>query len=276
MTPLSAAILAKRCDLIKYFLGHGADPDMKLSGLHYNPLYHAALNGYIEMATILLENGANPNIKSTQAEYTTPLYRAVVNQDEHMIRILLENGANPNIKRTATGHTPLYQAVLKQDVKMARMLLENGAQEYINEIFRPFEEKNRNISKYYSTNAKTTLGLAVERGDTEMTKLLLEYGAREVIHDAIPKYLKDYSSPLVHAASRSGKYNLSKLLIYFGMQTLKNRDLFICPFPTKEEKKELYKLRLKALSNTKSHSTEFTEKSQKNNLRFDLNIGYNN
>jgi ankyrin repeat protein len=57
----------------------------------------AAHSGHTEVATLLLENGANPD--SADAGYTA-LHAAVLRSDLTLVKALLAGGANPNLRTT--------------------------------------------------------------------------------------------------------------------------------------------------------------------------------
>lgn len=63
------------------------------------PLHAVAKEGYLEVAEILLEYGADPNAK----EYTglTPLHHATQSGQDVMVQLLLEYWANSNAKKQA-------------------------------------------------------------------------------------------------------------------------------------------------------------------------------
>lgn len=101
------------------------------------PLHYAALQGNVEIAKILLENGADVNVADKDTDPETalafrgnegkaPLHYAVENGHVEVARLLLQKGANVNLK-DEDGCTPLYEAVFKGDVIIAKFLLENGA-----------------------------------------------------------------------------------------------------------------------------------------------------
>lgn len=94
-------------------------------------LFVACSKRYIEVASVLLEAGANPNIqvfKSGQHHHATPLTVACRNRDEQLVKLLLQHSADPNI---ATGHgqlTPLIVASWNGSVTILNMLLEKDAE----------------------------------------------------------------------------------------------------------------------------------------------------
>ena len=74
----------------------------------WTPLYRTVIAGDIASTNLLLNNGADPNVKCTMGE--TPLFQAVDMEKFDHVKILLKNGANPNITND-DGLTPLHNAV---------------------------------------------------------------------------------------------------------------------------------------------------------------------
>jgi ankyrin repeat protein len=73
-------------------------------------LLHAARQGYLEAANALLDGGAD--IDKTQAgDNTSPLLTAIINGQFDMAMLLINRGANPNIAATNNGVSPLWAAV---------------------------------------------------------------------------------------------------------------------------------------------------------------------
>ena len=68
-------------------------------------LYFAAEFGQINIARLLIENGADINMKHGELQ-NTPLHIAVIIDDMEMIELLLENGANKNIVNRY-GYSPI-------------------------------------------------------------------------------------------------------------------------------------------------------------------------
>jgi ankyrin repeat protein len=101
----------------------GADPNAGYGCA----LTASADRGQLQMVNLLLDRGANPNLKvsgdlSVIMGSTTPLEAAVLSRDVRMVRLLLERGANPRNDIDA------FQVVLNfGDVEMAELLLHHGA-----------------------------------------------------------------------------------------------------------------------------------------------------
>jgi ankyrin repeat protein len=102
--------------------------DVKVTALH-----RACAGGHGDVAKLLLNHGAGPNVHTEQlGKQYTALHYAAVNMDVHVARILLDHGANVNAK-TAKGDTALYLALDKGNVHrgtplaMVSLLMERGA-----------------------------------------------------------------------------------------------------------------------------------------------------
>jgi ankyrin repeat protein len=62
-------------------------------GARDTPLHNAARRGHLEIAKLLLDHGADPNLQGEASGYGTALHNAVVNWNAAMASILLEYGA---------------------------------------------------------------------------------------------------------------------------------------------------------------------------------------
>ena len=86
----------------------------------WTPLDRTIIAGDLEMASFLLQNGADPNIRCTMGE--TPLFQAVDMEKIDHVKLLLKNNANPDITND-DGLSPLHEAVFKQNVSIVKILL---------------------------------------------------------------------------------------------------------------------------------------------------------
>ena len=75
-------------------------------------LHHAARDGNVAAALALLDGGAKINDPS-DIDHTTPLLAALINGQFDVAKLLIERGADPNIESTA-GNTPLYAVINTQ------------------------------------------------------------------------------------------------------------------------------------------------------------------
>jgi ankyrin len=129
-----------------------------LSGTGLTPLYAAACGGDAELARLLLDRGADPDVKAADGQ--APLHAAAYHGDADVAELLLAHGAEVDC-RDAAGWAPLHRAAAVTDIDLARTLLDYGA--------------DPNAIGFAGV---TPLYVAVERrGGTHMAELLLERGA---------------------------------------------------------------------------------------------------
>ena len=125
----------------------------RLSDNGFTPLHWAARNGKSEVAKLLLDMGANPNVKCNKA--STPLNIAAEFGHTDVVRLLIDRG----IDQSDVNET-LHCAARKGNTELVRMLLDKGA--------------NINVK---SVEGKTPLSRAAEHGHPHMARLLMDRGA---------------------------------------------------------------------------------------------------
>jgi ankyrin repeat protein len=90
----------------------------------------AAFFGQYEVAELLLERGANPNLASKNSQRVAPLHSAVAQRDPdkalRMATLLLEHQADVNAAQHS-GWTPLHQASAHGNDSLVAILLQRGA-----------------------------------------------------------------------------------------------------------------------------------------------------
>lgn len=120
-SPLSVAARSGRVDNMKVLLEAGADINLG------SPLDSALDGGHSEAAMLLLDHGAT--VGSTKG---MQLWSAAEKNLTDVARILLERGADPNIEHpVAKGWSPLRRAILRSNLELARMLVEAGADPHV-------------------------------------------------------------------------------------------------------------------------------------------------
>jgi|SRR5688500_6467510 len=92
----------------------------------YPPVGLAIFFGNRELAKMLIDEGAEVNNASANAQRVAPLHAAAAVCDLEMIRILLDRGADPNA-RQQMDYTPLHTAASRGDIEMAKLLMSYGA-----------------------------------------------------------------------------------------------------------------------------------------------------
>jgi ankyrin repeat protein len=115
-------------------------------------LFWAAENGLTQIATLLLDQGADVNARDNFSN--TPLHMAVHHPD--MVELLLARGAEVNA-RNAFGDTPLHLAV--SDLRVVELLLAAGADPRICNLFdkTPLDDSLRGGTSAYNLQIVTLL-----------------------------------------------------------------------------------------------------------------------
>jgi len=153
-TALIEAASHGHMEIVKLLVDRGADVNMK-GEAWYGPLHAASAGGYVEIVELLLDHGADVNI----FHHDKPLHYAAKNGHIRVAEILLARGANVNA-RGMDESTPLGSAVAHRRKEMAEYLLSKGA--------------DVNARANYG---RTALFTCYANDDVEMGRLLLQHGA---------------------------------------------------------------------------------------------------
>ncbi|OLQ11118.1 Kinase D-interacting substrate of 220 kDa [Symbiodinium microadriaticum] len=131
------------------------DPDARGTD-DRSPLMWASLFGYVDVALLLLEAGAQADWCDHDGD--TALMYAATNGHAQVVKILLEAGAQKDL-RSKDGWTALMHAAWNGDPQVAQLLLEAGA--------------NKDLC---DSRGHTPLMLATEAGHNEVRQLMLAGG----------------------------------------------------------------------------------------------------
>jgi ankyrin repeat protein len=102
-------------DYVTYYVGSGS------------PLKNAAARGHVEIVKLLLQRGADPNLREEGiAPNGHALYSAVYNRHHEVAELLLRNGANPN-QPVESSADALSVAIRNADEKLVELLCSHGA-----------------------------------------------------------------------------------------------------------------------------------------------------
>lgn len=185
-TPLHEAAETSQLEVASILLELGAEIDAHDDG--YNtPLHLAVLYRNPEMLTFLLDRGANINL---QGYYGTPLHVAASIGQVGLLTLLLQKGANINAG-SWPGWTPLHGATSNGHIEIAILLLQQGA------------DVNADVQGW------TPLHFAAKKGFLELASILIQKGTNvnaKSKYDLTPLYL----------ASENGHLEVVKLLIQQG------------------------------------------------------------
>ena len=108
-------LLAREPDLVNAYSSDG-----------FQPLGLACFFGNVDVAEYLVKAGASINSKSHNGLKAAPLQSAAAGGHRKIVKMLLDHGADPNI-REQWGHTALHAAAENGDEEMIRVLLYGGA-----------------------------------------------------------------------------------------------------------------------------------------------------
>jgi ankyrin repeat protein len=148
---MELAASLKKLESIKILMDAGVSPNVRKDGV-YTPLCSAIRDNSADIVTYLLENGADPNLKSAEfpafkcithkrlhflpqlvtagADLHKPkgiIETAVQFNDKDAILYLLEQGVNPNDRTPEGGHTALSTAIRENRGDLVDLLLSRGA-----------------------------------------------------------------------------------------------------------------------------------------------------
>lgn len=125
LTVFEAAATGRLVHLISN-LGHEPKLVNAYSEDGFQPLGLAAYFGKSEAVKYLLKAGAEVNSPSKNSLGVTPLQSAVAGGHREITQLLLEAGANPNV-REGDGNSPLHTAAYNGDIEIVRNLIFGGA-----------------------------------------------------------------------------------------------------------------------------------------------------
>lgn len=155
-TALLRAVERGDVEVVRLLLDAGADPDLKSGG--YTPLGRAALLGHGQVAERLLKAGANPDLKSSDGN--TPLTAAASMNRVGVIQALLASDADPTLYNRL-GRTPLSIAALEGFDELVRLMISAGI-----DVNMRDENGNKPLVSAIQGDHETILELLVDHGAT--------------------------------------------------------------------------------------------------------------
>ena len=96
-TPLGLACYFGQYEIARFLILKGADVNMSSNnGYNVYPIHSAAAGNHTDIAALLIESGANINVR--QQAGVTPIHSAAQNGNLDLLILLLENNADINIR----------------------------------------------------------------------------------------------------------------------------------------------------------------------------------
>jgi ankyrin repeat protein len=157
-TPLSCAASKGRDEIVELLLQAGADPNLRGGGA-WNALQYAAEDGDLVLTRILLDPklDCRTDVNAMTTDQWTPLHLASRRGNESIVALLLEKDADVSA-RIKDGATPLHLAALNGHEVVVRLLL----------------EKEPELVNARADAGVTALHLAAGSGQESIVRLLLE------------------------------------------------------------------------------------------------------
>lgn len=120
------AVVAGELEMVEAHLSQGSQIINVHSQDGFTLLSLAAFFNQTEIAKLLLDKGANPDLQATNPSRVNALHAAVAKENYELCRIFIEHGANVNAVQMQNV-TPLHSAVHRGDLALVKLLVENGA-----------------------------------------------------------------------------------------------------------------------------------------------------
>lgn len=146
-------------ELIRVLLDNQADVNMY--DCHYGAALHAAsFEGQDATVRMLIDAGADVNAKVPERDQETALQAACIGNHKEIAEVLLQNGADPNIQDGYHGNA-LTWAAFKNNKGVIRLLLDYGAnpdlvgdkhREAVEEVMRGMENEKKNNAALRDTS----------------------------------------------------------------------------------------------------------------------------
>ena len=124
-SPLIDASNGGFLELVKILLNHQVRINIQTNGKKETALHHAAYNGHNEVATYLVERGANCSI--TDHAGNTPFHIAVAKGDIKLVQSMVQIGEASIYDKNKNGETPLKLSCAAGHLEVVAYLLHKGA-----------------------------------------------------------------------------------------------------------------------------------------------------
>ncbi|XP_006813082.1 uncharacterized protein LOC100373654 [Saccoglossus kowalevskii] len=187
-TPLHKAAERGDGDVINVLIDNGADVDVKTPQWGYTALHRASHFGHTKAVKTLLKNNADTEVRD-YVHGATPLHIAANSNHDETTDVLLKYDAYIDAQ-DKYGYTPLHRAALHGHIQTCKVLINCGA----------------NVEVRNDMHDQTPLHLAVVHGHEHVAELLVKHHAR------IDSENKD-GNTMLHLAAAHNCYNFAEQLV---------------------------------------------------------------
>jgi len=205
---------------------------------YYSPLYSAYANNHLDIAELLIKNGANVNFNDSNNIIPTPINYAIEQKNADLLRFFIKNGADVNFSgKTDNELIPIYQTIKNKNYDLLQILIENKADLNIkgsiwgsvtpltyslnkkdNKSFKILVDAGADINLAANNAEETPLICAIRLKNVEAVNMLIQKGAD------INKPRKDGKTPL-YLAHQKKLADIVQLLNKAGAQPLTESQL---------------------------------------------------
>jgi len=219
-TLLHTAAFRGRVELAKLLIANGAD--VNAGGSSGKTPLHGLYFNACEMAKLLIKNGADVGKKNQDGE--TPLHIMASLGKKDVVELLIANGADAKAE-DKEGRTPLYHPALSLRLPVVEALLRGGATLGHPVLDAAFFGDEKEVTEILGKDRAlvgvrdfrgnlTPLQWAAARGNLNVVKILVENGA------SVNPEVKDSARPLMLAVSK-GRRDVVEFLIEKGADVRK-------------------------------------------------------